>query len=210
MASHRGPRLGSLPVRSLGLRRLVWLDLGQLRPLGLGPLSLRTLVPRRLRMGLVPRSDHLAPLLVARAGRFLRVWKWWVWCRVRFWQRGLVSPGAVRGLPPLVGTWLLWQSRLQPFDEYYQCKCNQRIQKCSLQKWHQRGRGWRFPERTIQPCDAYLRRSGGRGGCHPRPDAVYRGLRQHAILRPRRDRGSAQQRELPCVHPSAAESGATR
>src|ERR1017187_10443340 len=117
MASHRGRRLGSLPVRSLGLRRLVWLDLGQLRPLGLGSLSLRPLVPRRLRLGLVPRFDHLPPLLVARASRLLRVWRWWIWYRVRFWQRWLVSPGAVRGLPPLVGTRLLWQPRLEPFDE---------------------------------------------------------------------------------------------
>src|ERR1035438_9376469 len=126
MASHRGPRLGSLPVRPLGLRRLVWLDLGQLRPLGLGSLSLRSLVPRRLRLGRGTRAGHPPPLLVARAGGLLRVWRWWVWCRLRFRQRGLVCPGAVRGLPPLVGTRLRWR-RLQPWDEYYQRKYIQRI-----------------------------------------------------------------------------------
>ena len=44
LASQCGPRLGSLPVRPLGLGRLVWLDLGELRPLGLGALPLRPLV----------------------------------------------------------------------------------------------------------------------------------------------------------------------
>src|ERR1035437_3284649 len=119
MASHRGCRLGSLPVRPLGLGRLVWLDLGELRPLGLGSLPLRPLVqPRPLRLVLVPRFAHLAALLVARAGRLLRLRTRLVWYRVRVWQRGLGTARSVRGLPPLVGARLQWQPWLQPFDEY--------------------------------------------------------------------------------------------
>ena len=44
LASERWTRLGALPVRPLGLGGLVWLDLGERRPLGLGSLPLRPLV----------------------------------------------------------------------------------------------------------------------------------------------------------------------
>ena len=54
------------------------------------------------------------PLLVARFSRLLRLRGRWRH-RLRLWKRRLGSPGAVRSLPPLVGTALLRPSRLQPF-----------------------------------------------------------------------------------------------
>ena len=44
LASRRSRRLGPVQLRPLGLGRLVWLDLDRMRVLGLGPVSLWTLV----------------------------------------------------------------------------------------------------------------------------------------------------------------------
>ena len=61
----RGPGLGALSERPLGLGRLLWLDLGELRSLGLGAVSLWPLVLGRGRMVLVSGID-LCALLTGR------------------------------------------------------------------------------------------------------------------------------------------------
>ena len=91
-------RLGSLPLRRVALHRLLRLDLGQPRALGLGSLSLRPLVPSRdLRLGLVSGRILQPSLLASRAGCFLRLRLWYrVWCRraLSLPSRGLGSARA--------------------------------------------------------------------------------------------------------------------
>src|ERR1041385_4838120 len=103
MAADGGGRLGALSLRPLGVGRLVWVDLGQLRSVGLGAVSLRALVPWEPRLVLVSGRDRRAALLVARAGRLDRIRR-----RRRIWirlpQYRLGTAGALRNLPSLVGT----------------------------------------------------------------------------------------------------------
>ena len=123
-------RAGHPTVWALGLGRLVWLDLGQLRSVGLGAVPLWTMVLRRaVGMELVPGVDHGAALLVSGVG-------WVLWLRTRcrgrhrlwVWQRGLGGIGSVRSVPSVVGKGLLrWCWIRQPFREYYECKYNQHI-----------------------------------------------------------------------------------
>src|SRR5580658_2452680 len=68
-----GSRLGAVPERALGLGRLLWLDLGEFRPLGLGAVSLWPMVLcGAVWMVLVSRRFRTA-LLVAGHGRFFRI-----------------------------------------------------------------------------------------------------------------------------------------
>src|SRR5690242_12168827 len=88
--------------------RLLWLDLGGRRALGLGAVSLRPLVlGRGIRLVLVSGTALRASLLESGAGGLLRLRR--IPCRVRFWRRwvwmGSASP--VRGMPSLVGPWIL-------------------------------------------------------------------------------------------------------
>src|ERR1700722_20198832 len=78
-------RLGSLSSWPLGMGRLLWLDLDQWRPLGLGSLSLRPVVQRTLRLGVVAGRDLWSLLLEAGASWFLRMGRTWIWRR--FWIR---------------------------------------------------------------------------------------------------------------------------
>src|SRR5271157_1287791 len=93
-SDRRRPGLGSVQQWPLGLAGLVWMDLGQLRYLGLGAISLRTLVLRTAHgLVLVSGSPGSPELLVAGDGGVVRIWRR---CRLRFRfrQRRLGGVGA--------------------------------------------------------------------------------------------------------------------
>src|SRR5262245_16298020 len=93
VGSPGGRGLGPVSLRALGVDGFLWMDVGRMRALGMGSVSLRQLVPGLLRLGLVPGADSHAALLEARAGRLL-----WVGRirRVQLWfrQRGMGTPGS--------------------------------------------------------------------------------------------------------------------
>ena len=80
--------------RPLGLGRLLWLDLGELRPLGLGAVSLWPLVLCGTVWLVLVSGWIRASLLVARAGGIL-----WIWAggrrRIRIWEYRLGGAGAL-------------------------------------------------------------------------------------------------------------------
>src|SRR5262249_44345649 len=85
LATHgRGSGLGSVSMRALGLDRLLRLELGRLRIMGVGPVSLWALVLRVSWMGLVARPAICTLLLASRAGWILRMGRrrW-----IRIWIR---------------------------------------------------------------------------------------------------------------------------
>jgi hypothetical protein len=90
-------QVGALPLRPLGLGGLVWVELDQLRPVGLGAVSLRPMVPSRQSLVLVARRLRRAPLLAARAGRLFRLGPRRVRFRrrLRLRARGMGAAGAV-------------------------------------------------------------------------------------------------------------------
>jgi hypothetical protein len=90
------PNYGSVWQPTVGLGRLLWLDLGERRFVGLGAVSLRPLVLGRGRMGVVSGTDLCAAVLGACLRGFLRL-RWglgdrrWIW----IWRSGLGGPGAL-------------------------------------------------------------------------------------------------------------------
>src|SRR5579884_3284648 len=79
----RGRRLGAVSLWPLGVGALVWMDLGQLRPVGLGAVSLRPLVLGSAWMVLVSGWAAWIVLLEPCAGGVLRLWTRRVRFRVR-------------------------------------------------------------------------------------------------------------------------------
>ena|SRR5437870_2425909 len=87
---------------------LVWLELGELRPVGLGALSLRTLVLYfALWLVLDPWRVLRAALLEPGAGGVLRLWWISLRIRIRVFRFLLGTAGPLRALLPLVGAGLL-------------------------------------------------------------------------------------------------------
>ena len=78
----------------LGLGRLLWLDLGERRSLGLGAVSLRPLVHGRGWMVLVSGADLWTSLLGARLRRLLRLGRRHR-SGIRIWRIGLGTSSAV-------------------------------------------------------------------------------------------------------------------
>ena len=65
-----------------------------MRVIGLGALSLRSLVSRVVRLGVIAGCLQPTLLLEARAGRILRL-GWWSRYRIWIWQSRLVPAGSV-------------------------------------------------------------------------------------------------------------------
>ena len=86
--------LGTVPIGTLGVGGLVWVDLGQLRSVGLGALSLRPLVLQCRRVVVVSGRHRPPPLLVACARGILR-FRTGSRCRLRLRKRGLGAVGSL-------------------------------------------------------------------------------------------------------------------
>ena len=154
---------------------LLWLDLGQSRPLGLGSLPLRTLVPPCPSwLGLVPRLLLLPSLLATGTGGLFRLWRAWrARDRPGFEVRTLRldSAGAGRALlsmvwpsfspPPWGGQGRLHRPGRQP-DQYLQ-----QLSQCPPSQWHHPGRRPTFLPRTNSEC-AF---PAGLRGARRQPDA---------------------------------------
>src|SRR5215469_4783806 len=100
-------------------------------------------------MALVSGRDWRAPLLVARFGGFLRLWRRLrVWIRIR--QRRMGATGALRSVSSLVGPWILWGWFCEPCvgDEYQRL---QYLPQRASVEWrlgrHGRGLPWRAVRR---------------------------------------------------------------
>src|ERR1039458_8341966 len=111
-----GSRLVALSLWPLGLGRLVWMGVGELGLLGLGAVSLRSLVPGcRLRLVLVPRRFRHALQLVAGPGWVLRIRpRGGLWRRIWVREYRMGAAGSVRSLQSLVGPRAQRRRQLQP------------------------------------------------------------------------------------------------
>src|SRR6266550_6305673 len=98
--------MGALPRRPLGMGAILGLDVGFIRALGLGSLSLRPLVPLQRFVGVVARASVRASLLpsdlVAGVRFFLRVRQRRLWLRFRIC--GMAADRPLRSVLPLVRT----------------------------------------------------------------------------------------------------------
>src|SRR5258708_37588899 len=110
MVSRGRPGLGAIPRRTLGLRALLWMDMGFLRTLGLGAVSLWTLVRLWRELGLVagPGLCRIRTDLGPGLRVLLWVWRWRlgieprVRIRGRFRKCGLAALRPRRPVLPLV------------------------------------------------------------------------------------------------------------
>src|SRR5690349_7775752 len=105
-------RLVAVQRWPLGVGGLVWVDVGELRSMGLGTIPLRTLVlGAAVWLVLVSRSIWIPALLVAGSGCIFRLWpRRRFWIRVRQCRLGSARPA--RAIQSLVGSRIL-RERLQ-------------------------------------------------------------------------------------------------
>src|SRR5687768_14826598 len=100
------------------------MDVGELRPMGLGAVSLRTLVLFRKSLVLVAGRRARAALL--EAGASVVLWMGWrrLWYRHRIRPRGLGPLGSLRGLPAVVWPRLLRRLSKRRFQQPH-TRCEQ-------------------------------------------------------------------------------------
>ena len=167
--------LGALSVRAMVMVGLLWLDLGQPRPLGLGSLPLRALVPPRpFRLGLVSRLLLLPSPLATGPGGLFRVRRpWRARDRPGFEVRTLrLDSAGARGAllplvwpsfspPPRAGQARLYRPGRQP-DQYLQ-----QLSQCPPSQRHHPGRRPGILPRTNSECA----RPAGLRGKTGQPDA---------------------------------------
>lgn len=171
MVPTRRDRLGAVSSRTLDLDRLLRMDVGGQRALGLGSVSLGPLVsPREIRLGLVSRGAAPAACLAPGLGRVLRI-------RCRGAVRGLgrvrrnrvVPAGSGRSVRAVVRAPLLRRRKRDPRGQQ-----REHLQQLPERAWLPGRFVCRRPRlRTGRPADSEkpADREHPDGSCDSRPSA---------------------------------------